>query len=542
MKIVGIIAEYNPFHNGHQYHIDQALQKTGADAAVILMSGDFVQRGAPAIAPKHLRAKAALLGGASLILELPVLFSCGSAELFARGAVSIFNSLGCISYLCFGSECGDIKKLNRLARILSEEPEVYRQLLQDELRKGRPFPQARQTALSVYAKDPSLAEILSSPNNTLGIEYLKALRYFKSPIQPFAIPREGSGYNDTDLCETFSSATAIRNRILNPSLPEDAFSSVAGQLPPASSDLLRKNYQSSLPVTQDDFSLLLKYRLLCESASSLTDYLDVSKGLANRIINQRNDFATWSSFCDLLKTRELTYTRISRALLHILLGIKKDTFRHEPPFCFAEDSGNISGKTKKERSSTSALYARVLGFQKKDTQILKEIKEYATIPLITKLADARNLTSATQVLLNLANQDTSNIPKTIQDNGRTLTLQTINWQTDNTATLDGYALGDRFTAVATYTGSATSSYVKGYTVTADYTGTVGKINLDRVRYVAIFEGTPLQPVEEVPAAAAFSWAVLLVPIGMVALVGAVAGAALFIRHRREHEPVEENEV
>ena len=143
------------------------------------------------IAPKHLRAKAALLGGASLILELPVLFSCGSAELFARGAVSIFNSLGCISYLCFGSECGDIKKLNRLARILSEEPEVYRQLLQDELRKGRPFPQARQTALSVYTKDPSLAEILSSPNNTLGIEYLKALRYFKSPIQPFAIPPRG---------------------------------------------------------------------------------------------------------------------------------------------------------------------------------------------------------------------------------------------------------------------------------------------------------------------------------------------------------------
>ena len=116
--------------------------------------------------------------------------------------------------------------------------------------------------------------------------------------------------------------------------------------------------------------------------------------------------------------------------------------------------------------------------------------------------------SATRSYPNLANQDTANIPKTIQDNGRTLTLQTINWQTDNTATLDGYALGDRFTAVATYTGSATSSYVKGYTVTADYTGTVGKINLDRVRYVAIFEGTPLQPVEEVPAAAAFSWAAL----------------------------------
>lgn len=129
---------------------------------------------------------------------------------------------------------------------------------------------------------------------------------------------------------------------------------------------------------------------------------------------------------------------------------------------------------------------------------------------------------------------TANIPKSIQDNGRTLTLQTIDWQTDNTATMDGYALGDRFTAVATYTGSATSSYVKGYTVTADYTGTVGKINLDRVRYVAIFEGTPLQPVEEAPAAA-FNWAVILAPIAVVALVGAAAGAALVIRRRRESD-------
>ena len=143
--------------------------------------------------------------------------------------------------------------------------------------------------------------------------------------------------------------------------------------------------------------------------------------------------------------------------------------------------------------------------------------------------------SATRSYPNLANQDTANIPKTIQDNGRTLILQSIHWQTDNTATMDGYALGDRFTAVATYTGSATSSYVKGYTVTADYTGTVGRINLDRVRYVAIFEGTPLRPVEEAPAAS-FNWLAILVPFGMVALVGVGIGAALFIRRHREAEP------
>lgn len=149
--------------------------------------------------------------------------------------------------------------------------------------------------------------------------------------------------------------------------------------------------------------------------------------------------------------------------------------------------------------------------------------------------------SATRSYPNLANQDTANIPKTIQEDGRTLTLQSIQWQTDNTAAMDGYTLGDRFTAVATYTGSATSSYVKGYTVTANYTGTVSKINLNTVRYVAIFEGTPLQPVES-SKPASFNWAVILVPIGVVALAGVGTGAALFIRRRREAEPAEEAEA
>ena len=149
--------------------------------------------------------------------------------------------------------------------------------------------------------------------------------------------------------------------------------------------------------------------------------------------------------------------------------------------------------------------------------------------------------SATRSYPNLANQDTANIPKTIQEDGRTLTLQSIQWQTDNTAAMDGYALGDRFTAVATYTGSAASSYVKGYTVTANYTGTVSKINLNTVRYVAIFEGTPLQPVES-SKPASFNWAVILVPIGVVALAGVGTGAALFIRRRREAEPAEEAEA
>lgn len=143
---------------------------------------------------------------------------------------------------------------------------------------------------------------------------------------------------------------------------------------------------------------------------------------------------------------------------------------------------------------------------------------------------------------NLAEQDTQYIPKSIEDNGRTLTLSDIQWQTDNTANMDGYAVADRYTAVATYSGSATSSYVKGYTVTADYTGTVSRIALNRVRYVAIFDGTPIQPAEPVnvpSAASAFRWSYVLIPLGIVAAAGAGVGGALLVKHRKENADEEE---
>ena len=147
MNIVGLITEYNPFHNGHLYHIQEAKRVTGADAAVVIMSGNFVQRGTPAIMPKHLRVKAALLSGADLVLELPVCFATGSAEFFSMGSVALLDSLGCIDSICFGSECGDSKTLGKIARILAEEPGDYKNVLQDALRKGVSFPQARQTEI-----------------------------------------------------------------------------------------------------------------------------------------------------------------------------------------------------------------------------------------------------------------------------------------------------------------------------------------------------------------------------------------------------------
>ncbi len=356
MKIVGIIAEYNPFHNGHEYHIAKALEITGADVALVVMSGDFVQRGTPAILSKHLRAQMALNGGASLVLELPVQYATGSAEYFAYGAVSLLDKLGCVDSLCFGSECGDLSKMQEIAKIFADEPEAYKIFLQDYLKQGFTFPLARQYALRDYLYSDEFDGILSSPNNILGVEYLKSLYRLNSKIKPYTIPRITSNYHDQELQETYSSASAIRN-----ALKKSSFDELSAQLNGANFTLLKEAFNKHYPVYANDFSLLLKYKLMRESKSTLTAYADVSEDLANRILKHLNEYRNFEQFCDLLKTKELTYTRISRALLHILLDIHN------------EDYKRIS-------------YARVLGFKKKDTEMLSKIKQCADIPIITKLA------------------------------------------------------------------------------------------------------------------------------------------------------------
>lgn len=355
MKIVGLIAEYNPFHNGHQYHIEKAKKITGADAAIVVMSGNFVQRGTPAIMPKHLRAKTALKSGASLVIELPVCYATGTAEQFAYGAVSILNSLGCVDSICFGSECGDINVLNELAKILYNEPDEYKECLQKYLRSGLSFPLARQKAIEEIYPSQDFSDILEQPNNILGIEYLKALYRLNSNIKPYTIQRISSQYHDVDLQEEFSSATALRQVI-----GQNSLDNLAGQIPITSINIFEENYRKRYPIFINDFSLLLKYRLLNETKSSLTEYADVSEELANRICNQLNNFVSYEQFCELLKTKEVTYSRISRALLHILLGIKKTDY-------------------------ADIQYARVLGFRKDDSNVLTMIKDNAAIPMITKI-------------------------------------------------------------------------------------------------------------------------------------------------------------
>lgn len=380
MKTVGLITEYNPFHNGHAYHIEKAKMLTGADRVIVVMSGDFVQRGAPAVMPKHLRAKSALLSGASLIIELPVCFATGSAEYFAQGSISLLNQLGCIDSICFGSECGDLHLLKEIAQILADEPIEYQTALKQALKEGASFPAARQEALNIYSDKYS--EILASPNNILGIEYLKALAKIHSKMEPFTIKRIGAGYHDMDIDGQFSSATAIRSDIyqladVNSSSESLPLTHIQTQVPSSCHELMKKNYQTRYPVKADDFSLLLKAKLLSETAGSLSHYLDMSPELANRILRLRNDYLSFEQFCDLLKTKELTRSRISRSFIHVLLGITNDWLT---------------------AMKAPAPYARILGFRRDHADLLGILKRTSGIPLITSPARAVLADTAYQML------------------------------------------------------------------------------------------------------------------------------------------------
>ena len=361
MKVVGLIAEYNPFHNGHQYHIEKARKITGADIVIVVMSGNFVQRGAPAIMPKHLRAEVALKAGASLVIELPVSYATGSAEFFAFGAVSLLDKLGCVDCICFGSECGDIEVLQNLARIIHDEPEEYKSYLSQYLRQGNSFPLARQKAMTDYLKSDTASDILAEPNNILGIEYLKALCKLESKIKPYTISRMVSHYHDNNLCENYSSASAIRK-----ALSESIDFNLDSQVPEVNIPLMRETCGTRYPIYINDFSILLKYKLMSETKETLTAYADVSEELANRIYNHLNQFHSFEQFCELLKTKEITYSRISRSLLHVLLGIK-------------------------QTNMVDIAYAHVLGFRKSDAELFSKIKKFSSIPIVTKLADTNFL-------------------------------------------------------------------------------------------------------------------------------------------------------
>ncbi|WP_077610957.1 nucleotidyltransferase [Clostridium sp. Marseille-P2415] len=366
---VGIIAEYNPFHNGHAYHIRKAKELAQADYCIVAMSGDFVQRGAPAVYDKYTRTAMALSCGADLVLELPSVFATSSAEDFAACGIALLDGLGVTGSVCFGSECGEVEKLSGIASILAMEPPVYTEQLRKELKKGATFPEARNHALIACGilKEED-ASVLASPNNILGIEYLKAIYRQKSAMTPVTISRKGSGYHDTILTPgTYSSATGIRKALKeNPEARKLADSPLT-QVP----DPVRQMMEQGYPVFPDDFSTFLNTSLLRLSYEEIPyqRYADVSEELAARLLKQLPDFLPFEEKINSLKTRQYTYTRISRALLHITLGITSDKI--------------MSG-----RKAGYAPYARVLGFRKASAELMGQIKKRGSIPLITKTADA----------------------------------------------------------------------------------------------------------------------------------------------------------
>lgn len=369
MKVTGIIAEYNPFHNGHKYQIEQARKLTGADYIIVVMSGNFTQRGEPALLDKYARAKMALENGADLVIELPACYSCSSAEYFSLGAITLLHKLNIVDCICFGSESGKIDTLSSIAEVFAFEPQSYQQILKSHLRDGDSFPIARSKALlHVLPEFIEERHVISSPNNILGIEYIKALLRLDSPIIPYTNQRIGSNYHDYKLSVAYSSALAIRQAIEL----SDSLDTVKSQMPESCFSIMNDVLFEHAPIFADDFSNILKYRLLLDEPRGYTKYADISNELSNKIQKIIYSADSFHDFCKQLKTKNYTYSRISRCLTHILLDIRKEHL-HE----YLEEG--------------AIFYARVLGFKKDATQLLSHISAHTAIPLITKVSVSRNL-------------------------------------------------------------------------------------------------------------------------------------------------------
>ncbi|MDY4069290.1 MAG: nucleotidyltransferase family protein, partial [Lachnospiraceae bacterium] len=272
MKTAGIIAEYNPFHNGHKYHLEEVRRQTGADYLIIVMSGDFTQRGIPAVINKYSRARMALDAGVDLVLELPVCYATGSAAWFAQGAICLLDSLGCVDLVSFGSECGDIDRLTAMAKILSEEPTAFTETLKHGLKEGLSYPTAREKALqsvlsAAASQEKTLRPTLSNPNDILGVEYCKALLEINSAITPHTVRRLGGAYDDPELQAQNSSALAIRTALYRgdsaiQDRPTDGLVAIRDQVPPHVYNILSGEFNRTFPIFPDMLSAQLHYKLI----------------------------------------------------------------------------------------------------------------------------------------------------------------------------------------------------------------------------------------------------------------------------------------
>lgn len=361
-KVVGIIAEYNPFHNGHLYHLLQAKDLAQADYVVAVISGNFTQRGDTSIVDKWTKAYMAICGGCDLVLELPTVYSVSSAENFASGAVKILDSLKIVDSIAFGAEASDLATLNNIANVLFQEPRGYTNILTHELQKGISFPSARENAILMYLNDiKRYANILNSPNNILAIEYLKALKTQKSNMNPIMVKRSKVYYNDDRIVDDFASATAIRKLI-----KRREYEDLRKVVPRSTYKILSRQIRDgNIVLGLENFEKEIIYTLRKMSIREIANLPDVSEGLENLIKNSADNCNDMSKLIANIKSKRYTQTRIQRILLYALLGIDKKMM---------EDSKKVTP------------YVRVLGFTNKGKELISEInKRNPKINMITSV-------------------------------------------------------------------------------------------------------------------------------------------------------------
>ena len=392
--VLGIIAEYNPFHNGHWYHLLNSKEKTKADYTIAVIGGNFTQRGEPSFLDKWTKAEMALKNGVDLVIELPTIYSTSSAENFAEGAIKILNSLKIVDYISFGAETDNIGKLNSIATILHEEPKEYKLSLDSELKKGLSFPKARENALKKYMSstknldqnlDSNDLSFMASSNNILAIEYLKALKKYKSKMIPITIKRKDSGHLNSDYTGSISSATSIRNM-----LKTNNTKNIKNVLTPTSYGILKDELKAGHYVS--DISLFEKtimYKLRTMSLVEIANLPDVYEGLENSIKKAANSCNSVEDFVNIVRSKRYTETRIRRILLYTLLGITKKDMA-------------ISKRT--------TPYIRVLGFNENGKKLISQIsKNNPNLSVITstkKFIDSkpnRNLKTMLDIDINSTN-------------------------------------------------------------------------------------------------------------------------------------------
>ncbi len=405
-KVVGIIAEYNPFHNGHSYHIQNTKAQTGADFVVAVMTGNFTQRGNTSVINKWEKAKMALNGDADLVIELPTIYSVSSAENFANGAVKILNELGIVDTISFGMEADDISTLNNIANVLVNEPPEYKAILEHELSKGNSFPKARENALMMYLNDiKRYANVVKGSNNILAIEYLKALKKQKSSIVPFGVKREKVYYNSTKIIDEYASATGIRNLLLHNQLED-----VRKVVPAKSYSILLNNLRQGTYVLDIiAYNDEIIYKLRSMTVKQIANLPDVSEGLEYLIKEVSNKTNNLIELINGIKSKRYTQTRIQRILLYALLGITKKDM---------------------EMSKKITPYIRVLGCSEKGKILLSQINSKAKVITSLKKYEVSNKNKRFCIGKQKALNRMLEIDKTATD------IYTIGYKKDSKAGLD----------------------------------------------------------------------------------------------------------